>query len=297
MKKLIRAGLVAVLAAGLLAASTGPAQAREAREARDARAAAVSSGVNNWSCRPSAAHPKPVVLLHGLGAPSDGHWIYLAPYLASQGYCVFYKTYGQVSPFIPFGGFEPIAESAEEMGDFIDDVRSATGAAEVDLVGHSEGGFLSLYIPKVLGFGNKVDRVVSMAPPTHGTTFAGLVGLADFLGIRPQVDWVLRTFGCDACSDLITDGPAVQRLTDGPIAVAGVQYTILATRLDVLVTPTETSFVREPGVDNRYVQDECPLDPVGHAGMAFDSGVAQMITNALDPTTARPVTCSLGPPI
>jgi triacylglycerol esterase/lipase EstA (alpha/beta hydrolase family) len=289
--KLCRLGLVALLATGFLALGADAAPARENRPA------AVSSGVNNWSCRPSAAHPEPVVLLHGLGAPSDGHWVYLAPYLASRGYCVFYKTYGQVSPFVPFGGFEPIADSAEEMGDFVDDVRQATGAAEVDLVGHSEGGFLSLYIPKMLGFGDRIDRVVSLAPPTHGTTVAGLVTLADHLGIRPQVDWVLRTFGCDACDDLVAGGPAVQRLNDGPIAVAGVTYTILASRLDAVVTPTDTGFVREPGVDNRYVQDECPLDPVGHVGMAFDRGVAQMVTNALDPATARPVACSVGPPL
>ncbi|MGH9113068.1 MAG: esterase/lipase family protein [Acidimicrobiales bacterium] len=236
------------------------------------------------------------MLLHGLGAPSAGHWSFMAPYLSGQGYCVFYKTYGEVSPFIPFGGFKPIAESAEELGDFIDDVRSSTRAAEVDVVGHSEGGFLSLYIPKMLGYGNKIGTVVSMAPPTHGTSFAGLVGFADGLGIRPQVDVILQLFGCDACSDLITNGPAVQALTNGPIAVAGVDYTILATRTDILVTPTETSFVDEPGVDNQYVQDTCPLDPVGHVGMAFDTGVATIISNALDPAHARPVACTIGLP-
>jgi lipase (class 2) len=293
-RKLCRIGLVALLVVGVFAVGGGAAEAREAREDR---AAAISSGVNNWLCRPSAAHPKPVVLIHGLGAPSAGNWAYLAPYLASKGYCVFYKTYGQVSPFIPFGGLRPIADSAAELGDFIDTVRRVTGAAEVDLVGHSEGGFQSLYIPKMLGFGNKVDRVVALAPPSHGTTFSNLVPLADYLGIRDEVDWVLDTFGCDACADLITDGPAVQRLNDGPIAVSGVTYTILATRLDLLVTPTDTAFVREPGVDNRYVQDTCPLDPVGHAGMAFDLTVAQMVTNALDPSTARTVTCALGPPV
>jgi hypothetical protein len=144
--------------------------------------------------------------------------------------------------------------------------------------------------------GNKIGRVVSLAPPTHGTTFAGLVGFADGLGIRPQVDLILRTFGCDACDDLITDGPAVQALTNGPIAVSGVEYTILASRTDILVTPVETSFVNEAGVHNMYVQDTCPLDPVGHIGMAFDTGVATIITNALDPAHTRPVACTIGLP-
>jgi triacylglycerol esterase/lipase EstA (alpha/beta hydrolase family) len=291
--RIFRAGVAVLLVACLGAVSSGSAAAAPA--ASEA-AAARSSGVNDWGCRPSSAHPNPVVLLHGLGAPSAGHWAFMAPYLAGKGYCVFYFTYGKVSPFIPLGGFEPIADSAREIARFIDDVRAATRSAEVDIVGHSEGGFLSLYIPKVLHLGGKIGKVVSLAPPAHGTDFASLVQVANLLGIRATVDFVLRTVGCDACSDLITGGPAVQTLNAGPVTEPGVAYTIIASRTDVLVTPTETSFVREPGVRNLYVQDLCPLDPVGHIGMAFDPGLATMISNALDPSSAVPVTCSIGLP-
>jgi hypothetical protein len=261
------------------------------------RAEASSSGINDWSCRPSAAHPRAVVLLHGLGAPSYDHWAYQASYLSGRGWCVFYPTYGQGSPLFLNGGLRPIAESAEEVADYVDDVLAATQTAEVDLVGHSEGGFLSLYIPKVLAFGAKVHRVFAMAPPTHGTTYAGVFGFADGLGIRSQVDLLARLFGCGACNDMVIGGPAVMRLNDGPVTVPGVEYTILASRFDALVTPTETAFVYEPGVSNRYVQDTCPLDPVGHVGLAFDSGVAQMVANTLDPAHATPVTCGVGPPV
>lgn len=288
------------LAAGLLATAlsvvTTSTAMSAAVEAAPAAPRAPSSGINDWSCRPSAAHPEPVVLIHGLGGNGPGHWAYVAPVLARAGYCVFHLTYGTPVPLLPVGGLRPIDESARQIGRFVDQVRTRTGAREVDLVGHSEGGFQSLYIPKVLGFGAKVDDVVSLAPPTDGTTAGGLVVLADLLGIRPTVDWVLENFGCQACDDLLPGGTAVRRLTDGPIAVAGVDYTVIASRADVLVTPTETSFVREPGVTNLYVQDVCPHDPVGHIGMAFEQGVADMITNALDPTTARPVRCSIGLP-
>lgn len=258
--------------------------------------AAPTSGFNDWTCRPSPAHPNALVLLHGLGGNGPGHYSFLGPYLAGAGYCAFAPTYGQATPVIPVGGTVSINRSAPEIAAFIDRVRGTTGAAKVDLVGHSEGAFQSLYGPKILGYTAKVGRVVALAPPTHGTTFAGLVSFGDFLGLRPLVDLVLNTFGCQFCSEAIVGGPAVARLTNGPIAQPGIEYTIIASRFDALVTPTETSFVREPGVHNSYVQDTCPADPVGHIGMAFDTGIARMIANALDPANAVPVTCGFGPP-
>jgi pimeloyl-ACP methyl ester carboxylesterase len=258
--------------------------------------AATSSGFNDWSCQPSAAHPRPLVLLHGLGGNGPGHFSYLGPYLASAGYCAFAPTYGQASPAFPVGGTVSITRSSAEIAQFVDRVRGTTGSSTVDIVGHSEGAFQALYGPKVLGYHAKVRNVVALAPPTHGTTFGGLVSFGDFLGLRPLVDIVLNTFGCQACDELIVGGSAVNRLVNDPIAQPGISYTIIASRYDALVTPTETSFVDEPGVHNTYVQQTCAADPVGHIGMAFDTGIAQMITNALDPPNAKPVTCGFGPP-
>jgi triacylglycerol esterase/lipase EstA (alpha/beta hydrolase family) len=261
-----------------------------------ASAAAPSAGFNDPSCHPSAAHPDPVVLLHGLGGNGPGNFAFLGPALAAAGYCAFAQTYGEAAPPIPVGGLVSIDKSAHEIAAYIDQVRASTGAAKVDVVGHSEGAFQSLYVPKVLGYAGKIDHVVALAPPTHGTTFANLVGVADLLGIRPQVDQILNGVGCAACAELITGGSAVAALTNGPIAQPGVNYTVIASTADALVTPHETSFVREPAVRNEFVQDTCPFDPVGHIGLAFDPGVAQLVTNALDPAHAKPVLCGLGLP-
>jgi triacylglycerol esterase/lipase EstA (alpha/beta hydrolase family) len=260
-------------------------------------APAAGADVNDWSCQPTALHPRPVVLLHGLGGTAEGNWAYVGPRLVADGYCTFALTYGRVQPGAPYAGFGPIAESALEIAEFIHEVLAATGAAEVDIVGHSEGGFLSLYVPKVHGLGDEVAHVVALAPPTHSTTASGL--LTPFTA-PPLQEWArafVRLFGCHACDDLVVSGGSVVELTDGPIAMAGIDYTIIASRLDLLVTPTETSFVREPGVRNVLVQDLCPFDLVGHVGLAFDSGVYDMITNGLDPSSAAPVRCSLGLPI
>ncbi|MDX6261987.1 MAG: hypothetical protein QOH84_3675 [Kribbellaceae bacterium] len=262
-----------------------------------AEAAVPRSGFDNWSCKPSAAHPNPLVLLHGLGGNGPGNYSFLGPYLAAKGYCAYTLTYGQATPVIPVGGTVSIVQSSAEIEAFVDRVRASTGAAKVDIVGHSEGAFQSLYGPKVRGYASKVGNVVALAPPTHGTTFAGLVSVGDYLGLRPQVDQVLQQFGCPACDEIIVGGSEVAKLTAGPIAQPGVKYTVIASRADALVTPHETSFIREPGVKNEFVQDTCPLDPVGHVGLAFDPSVAQLVANALDPAHASRVLCGFGPPL
>lgn len=299
---LFRAALAALLALVLSATTVGGAGATS-RASSASAASTGSSGSSvaaedgtDWRCRPSAAHPNPVVVLHGLSGTSESTWTYLSPQLVNAGYCVFTLTYGRVSPDIELGGLAPIANSAREVAAFVGRVRSATGAARVDIVGHSEGGFLGLYIPKVLGLSGQIGRVVALAPPTHGTTVSGLTQFADLFGVRPLVDELLRRFGCAACADVLPGSRVVTTLNTGPVAQRGVAYTIVATRLDVVVTPPATAFVAEPGVRNVFVQDVCPRDPVGHTGLALDRSVLGIVLNALDPAHPRPVDCAVGLP-
>src|ERR1700716_3468272 len=92
------------------------------------------AGANDFSCRPSAAHPDPVVLVHGLGATMSEDWGYLSPLIAARGYCVFALTYG-INPTFPyFGGVTPIEQSGQELNGFVKQVLAATGASKVDLV-------------------------------------------------------------------------------------------------------------------------------------------------------------------
>lgn len=260
--------------------------------------AAPAGGVNDASCRPSAAHPNPVVLLHGLGATYYEDLNVLQGWLAARGYCTFASTYGAYEGFPLVGGLRDIGESATEIAASVEKVRQQTGAGKVDLVGHSEGGFQSLYVPKTQGIAGQIGKVVAIAPPTHGTTFAGIYNLAYVFGQaeRSAVDKALKTLGCPACSQIGTGGTAIATLDDGPVAQPGVDYTVITSRFDELVTPTETSFVREPGVVNQYVQDFCPLDPVGHIGEAYDTNVWNMVANGLESTPKRRFLCGLGSP-
>ncbi|HEY3710057.1 MAG TPA: alpha/beta fold hydrolase [Amycolatopsis sp.] len=263
-----------------------------------APAQAATGGNNDPTCRPGAAHPNPVVFLHGLGATYYEDLNFMQAAVAAKGYCTFSQTYGAYPGFPVVGGLRPIADSAAEIKTFIGQVLAETGASKVDIVGHSEGGLQSLYVTKTQGIADKIGTVVAIAPPAHGTTFGGLTKLAYLLGQgeRDAVGQALSTLGCPACDNLITGGSAITTLNTGPIAQPGVHYTIITSRADELVTPTDTAFVREPGVDNQYVQDTCPFDPVGHIGEAYDLNVWNLVTNALDPAHATKFLCVVGSP-
>jgi pimeloyl-ACP methyl ester carboxylesterase len=264
-------------------------------------ARAAGGGYGDWSCRPTADRPDPVVLLHGLGGDPERNFAYLGPALAAEGWCVFASPYSPPEE-LPFYGLAAIDDAAADVAGFVQEVLTATDAERVALVGHSEGGFLSLYAPKFAGIADRVRTVVALAPPTHGVTFFELVPLGRSLGFMDEADTFLRENGCPACADLVAGGPAVQRLEDGPIAQPGIDYTVIATRTDLLVQnsayspPTDTAFVRELGVTNLYVQDRCPADLVGHVGLAFDPTVLGLVQEALD-DDALGATCSVGLPI
>ncbi|MER5890288.1 alpha/beta fold hydrolase [Streptomyces sp. NPDC001941] len=280
-------GLALALAVGLVPS----AQAASPSASRGA------GGINDFGCRPSAAHPEPVVLLHGTFATWYEDLNFLQADLAARGYCTFADTYGEYPEFPLVGGLRPVAESNVEIKEYVERVRAATGAARVSVVGHSEGGLQALYLAKMQGIQKSIGRVVAIAPPTHGTDAAGLVTLGDKLLGRGALDAIAAKLGFPVLSDEFPGGPAIVALNNGPVAQPGIAYTVITSRYDELVTPTETAFVREPGVHNVYVQDSCPLDPVGHIGEAYDLNVWHLVRNALDPATARPIrVCAVGSP-
>lgn len=256
---------------------------------------ATSFKHNDFSCESSS---NPIVLLHGLGATYYEDLNFLEAYLKTRGYCTFSLTYGAYDGFPFVGGLKAIEESSKEIAEFVKYVHTTTGAKKVDLIGHSEGGFQSLYTPKVQGISDIVERIIAIAPPTHGTSFAGLFKLASAFGpdFREKIAEVLKKFGCPACNDLSKDGDAVKKLIDGPITQPGNKITIITSSFDELVTPTETSFVREEGVNNIYVQDYCPLDPVGHIGEAYDLNVWNLVTNSLEDDIGDKFFCVIGSP-
>ncbi|MBC3192018.1 alpha/beta fold hydrolase [Pseudonocardia sp. C8] len=279
-------------------ALVGPAQAAPAPAAVPAPALIdpPPPGANDWSCRPSAEHPNPVVLVHGLTGNQANNWGYVSPRLAQRGYCVFSLTYGR-SPLAPpplsqAGGLAPMEESAEELASFVDRVLETTGAEKVDIVGHSEGSLMPNHWVKFLGGAEHVDRYVGLTPLWDGTNTGGLAFLnrsGQQLGLGPAVGTVLDPL-CAACRQVLRGSDFLERMSSGGgPRVDGVTYTMIMTRYDELVVPYTSGMM--DGADNIVLQEGCPADLAEHVAVAFDPVALQHITNALDPAHAQPVRC------
>ncbi|MGH4030862.1 esterase/lipase family protein [Actinomycetota bacterium Odt1-20B] len=282
-RRALRALAAALLVTG--AATLAPAAAH----ADSANAAASSSGWNDYRCKPSAAHPRPVVLVHGTFGNSVDNWLALAPYLVKRGYCVFSLDYGQL-PGVPlFNGLGPIDKSAGQLDAFVDKVLGATGAAEADLVGHSQGGMMPRYYLKFLGGAAKVNALVGIAPDNHGTT---LNGLANLLPYFPGAEDLL-TLATPGLADQVAGSAFLTKLNAGGDTVPGVRYTVIATKYDEVVTPYRSQFLDGPDVRNVLVQDLCPADLSEHVAIGLGDRVAyHEVANALDPAHATPTTCA-----
>ncbi|QIB46665.1 esterase/lipase family protein [Streptomyces aureoverticillatus] len=288
-RRALRALTAALIVAGA-ATLTPTATAAEPRTATtsEAPAASSSSGWNDYGCKPSAAHPRPVVLVHGTFGNSVDNWLVLAPYLVKRGYCVFSLDYGQL-PHVPFfHGIGPIDKSAEQLDGYVDKVLNATGAKEVDLVGHSQGGLMPRHYLKFLGGADKVNALVGLAPDNHGTTLLGLTKLLPFF---PGIEDLLTT-ATPALADQIAGSPFLTRLNAGGDTVPGVRYTVISTKYDQVVTPYRSQFLNGPNVRNVVVQDLCPVNLAEHVAIGTLDRVAHHeVANALDPAHATPSTC------
>ncbi|HVE94280.1 MAG TPA: alpha/beta fold hydrolase [Acidimicrobiales bacterium] len=243
----------------------------------------------NVACTPSAAHPRPVVLVHGTGFQMASNFRYLSPSLAAKGYCVFALNYGAGRGPGSYA-VGPIRDSAAELGGFIDEVLATTGASEVDIVGHSQGGMMPRWYLKYLGGAAKVHTLIGISPSNHGTDLHGVTALQRFGSPPDSFDW------CPACTEQFKGSEFMTELNAGGDTVDGVDYTVIQTRYDEVVTPYESAFLVGPNVTNILLQDACSLDFSDHMNVAYDPIVRHHILNALDPANATAAPCTLVAP-
>lgn len=252
---------------------------------------APPAGANDWNCKPSSKHPRPVVLVHGTTANMGLNWGTLSPLLKNNGYCVFALNYGATSAsngsIFALGS---VAASGQELSSFINQVRSATGASKVDIVGHSQGGMLPNYYLKFLGGASKVDKVIGLAPSNHGTDVNGLLKEANQLsGLFPDLSNAIYGAIAGPAQGLLDqkfDSPFMAQMNSLPDTVPGVKYTVISTKYDEIVTPYQSQFLSGPNVKNITLQNVCPLDASDHISIAFDHIALNEVLKALDPGAA-----------
>ena len=252
-----RVGLV--VASVLVAVVAGVLAFGERSEARAGDASFLAREGNpplgaNVRCKPTRAHPYPVVLVHGTFETMDQNWSVVSPRLKREGYCVFALNYGD-------RGLGPIGESARELGRFVDDVMELTKAKKVSLVGHSQGGMMPRRWIKSQDAGNMVDDLVGFAPSNYGT----------------EVNSSSPSGGpCRACDQQRAGSPFLERLNRGDDTLGSASYTQIATDDDEIIIPYTRCFLKgEQRTVNLTLQDYYDPDVVVTHQNIYDDPIAQ----------------------
>jgi triacylglycerol esterase/lipase EstA (alpha/beta hydrolase family) len=301
------AGLATVIATTAIAlvASSVPAQASTLPEQGEAQAffnstliwnyTAAPAGANQ-ACTPSAAHPYPVILTEGTFASMYNSFGAISPDLVNNGYCVYAFNYGQTIPLSGFYAMGNIASSAAQLSTEVNNVLSETGASKVDIVGWSQGGMMPRYYINNLGGAAKVNMLVGFAPSNYGTDLDGVVNLIADMGTL-GLTTALLSVTCEACVQQIQGSSFLTSLNQTP-TVASVQYVVIETADDDVVTPYTNAFLpAAANVQNITLQSQCPQDASDHISIPYDSNALQDMINALGPDSPdfQPTCAAVGP--
>ncbi|MDQ8046804.1 MAG: alpha/beta fold hydrolase [Solirubrobacteraceae bacterium] len=255
----------------------------------------VPPGTNNWSCRPTAANPTPVVLVHGTWENAYDNWAYIAPRLQASGECVYALNYSTKNA--PFNGTGSIKASAGELATFVDKVLAQTGASKVDIVGHSQGAMMPRAYIKYYGGASKVKNLVALNGTQSGTTLDGIGTLGNELKVMSGVAGVIG----DAARDQVVGSPFLTDLNAGGMTVSSVRYTAIATKYDEVTTPYTNAFITDNRsgayVKNITLQDGCGTNFAEHLSEPYSARTLYFVKQALGLSVPPTPTCDIQLPI
>ncbi|MFD4191804.1 esterase/lipase family protein [Amycolatopsis thermoflava] len=156
-----------------------------------------------------------------------------------------------------------VRSAAARLAEQIEQLCEVTGAAKLDLVGHSLGGLIARYYVQRLGGHERVDTVVTVGTPHGGTVAAWLfspIPLARQL--RP---------GSDLLAEL-----------DQPAPDCATKFVAFSSDGDELVLPSRHGRIEHPDLDVRNVV----LPGVGHLALAAHRQVVEEICALSAPVAA-----------
>jgi triacylglycerol lipase len=126
------------------------------------------SGRRNALAPALPAHT-PVLFVHGWNANSST-WNTMVSRFKASGY-----TSAELATF-SYPYWQSNATTAALIAQKVDSIRAVTGVARVAIVTHSMGTLSARYYVRYLGGDGKVDALVSLAGPSHGTVTAYACG-------------------------------------------------------------------------------------------------------------------------
>lgn len=217
------------------------------------------TGVNVTGCVSDAP---PVVLLHGTLSSIAVDYAVLVPALLTAGRCVYGADYGR-------SGLGPVRDSATQAAAVIQQVRSMTGAATVDVVGFSQGGLVLRTALRLDGVADAVGTAVLISPSFHGSTSAVVSSAPAAL--------------CPACVDQTAGSELLTQLAVGGDLDGDVRYAVVVTSVDAVVTPWESQLPAGPAdrVRSVVLDRQCLGLIVAHQDMARTPAVVGWVVAAL----------------
>lgn len=114
---------------------------------------------------PATAGRSPVLFVHGWNA-SASTWTTMVGRFRKDGW-----QRAELHSF-SYDTRQSNATTAAQIGYKVDSILAATGASRVQIVTHSMGGLSARYYVRNLGGAAKVDGIVSLGGPNHGTNTA-----------------------------------------------------------------------------------------------------------------------------
>jgi pimeloyl-ACP methyl ester carboxylesterase len=198
----------------------------------------------------------PVLVIHGfLG--TRGSMYLLERRLVEDGFVVVSFNIGTLNT-------RDIRRSAFLIHRKIERVLAHSPWQKIDIIGHSMGGLIGLYLVKKLGGHKRVRKLVMMGTPVLGTWIA-LAGVAT-LGLWSTSSW-----------QLLPKSRFLDELAQGPLPPDVEVHTLAAAR-DWVVPLKRT---RVPGASNVTV-------PLGHSSLVVAEDVYRRLVSILRPPGAKP---------
>lgn len=170
------------------------------------------------------AEDEPVILVPGFSGQDWVYWNVFRRRLERDGFPVFTVTF-------PGLGLQDITESGDTLEARVSEVREATGAERVHLVGHSLGGLVIREVVQNRGVTEPVASCATLGTPHQGT-LASLMAI-----VRP------------ACRQMVPGSPYLRELEQAPLEVPFVN---VYASPDSLVVPHGNA--RLPGADNHRIR-------------------------------------------